>query len=414
MRVTSRPGAGGHGHRVPVGVDPAVGRRRRGRARATGRRASSRAARAVRRALARRRGRPRAGRASTARVAYAAAPTPRPPPASVSAAISPTHSARSVGSLDRKPRSRPCSASIPNSASAAAAGTSTGAATLRRAGEARARRVTASAANPAVPRGAERETRLAEVVPRACVARDEQAIRRALQAPLSARVEDHRRGHAQHTDARREGAREDDGGRPAQPTLVGPAQRRRGQQRRPGGVQQQTGRERRAGRWGGPFLQRPGERRHDEQRREARAGRTSGRHVRARRRAAAHRRRARPRAPWLSRRRARAAVAAHDRHRRCAEREYSADARTAHTGSDRLTSACSERTQRSSQVTGGRSAIGRSARSRVPAPGGLWICSVRPAPGRGRSVRADRSREWHLRRRARRRRRAPPAARRWP
>ena len=74
-------GRGGHGHGVPVGVDPAAVRRR-ARARAPGRRVSPRAAPAGHRARARRPGRPRAGRAPTGRAGCGPAPMPRlPPPA---------------------------------------------------------------------------------------------------------------------------------------------------------------------------------------------------------------------------------------------------------------------------------------------------------------------------------------------
>ena len=66
-----------------------------------------------------------------------------------SAAASARRRARSVGSLETKPRSRPWTASTPHSRTAATAGTRTGADQRRRAGEARTIRASASRANAA-------------------------------------------------------------------------------------------------------------------------------------------------------------------------------------------------------------------------------------------------------------------------
>ena len=127
-----------------------------------------------------------------------------PAATSASAAISPTHSARSVGSLDRKPRSRP-GAAAPKSASAAAAGTSTGAATRPPAGENRASRPQASTAKAAVQITLSSRPSCPSSCQLSASLVDEEVIGRAVEASLREWVEDRGGGQPEHPQARRVG-----------------------------------------------------------------------------------------------------------------------------------------------------------------------------------------------------------------
>ena len=104
----------------------------------------------------------------------------------------PSTIARSVGSLDRKPRSRPCRARAPNNATATVAGSRTGISTHLRAHDARATRRSASATNAADHTAA--TSRPAR--PRSCTACgsrvQKQVVRRAVEAALLHRVEEER------------------------------------------------------------------------------------------------------------------------------------------------------------------------------------------------------------------------------
>ena len=185
-------------------------------------------------------------------------------------------------------------------------------------------------------------------------------------------------GEAQHADARREGAREDEEGRPAQRPLVGPAQRRGGQQRRPGGVRAARPTVNSdACRGDGPFLQRPGKRRQRSAAARTRRARRCPRVASAAAISSSAGGQLGGERPWPSRRRARTRGSLRTIATVAAPSATYSTAPGARHRRGRMTSAGSERTQRSSQITGGRRASGE--------------LGLQSRPGAGRALDMQRS-----------------------